>query len=305
MKDPVSFTYGCFPDWIDIEGKTPTLEDGQSVYVFRGAIPRFTGAHESIFWLVQRQKLEDTQELNGELMRDRFGAALFFFNTTGGLNNDGSTFGAYDSQTSAQFQVDQNTQFTTNPAGCVVEPGALKSSCNLVCFDIVDRLLTDPVGAAERELLVHHISVASIEIQDIDPANRFTSRRLNRRLLETVAITLPGTRSGSAGADANADRRDALDGRSITLGVLPGPRTQNGTQNDTKLVVMPPKETTKARKVEGPAFFAIWFFPLFFILISLTVAILGCCLIAKRRTKGQMNYQQLTEKYYNTNTGKS
>jgi hypothetical protein len=52
-----------------------------------------------------------------------------------------------------------------------------------------------------------------------------------------------------------------------------------------------------ARDIAGPAFFAPVFFPVLFLFISVTVGILGCCLIAKRRTKSQLSYEALTKKY--------
>jgi hypothetical protein len=63
--------------------------------------------------------------------------------------------------------------------------------CNLVCFDIVEGLLTDPNAAANRDVLVHHVSVATIATEvDQATGNKVPgARRRNRMLLESVTKT--------------------------------------------------------------------------------------------------------------------
>lgn len=263
MAEPADYTYGCFPDWIDVA--SATLVNG--VYSFSGPVPRANNVHESMFWFVQKQELETTQLLANEFMSDRFATALFWFNTTAT-----PTGGEYVVTKSPQFE--HNTlNFNDNPAGCVKRNGAMKSSCNLVCFDLVEGLLTDPAGLAAREVLVHHISVATVA-SEIDSVanNKLTVTKHRRMLLQSVSST--------------AQTDDSLATATAQLRVNPMPR-------DTHVEV---HVTYDRDSVSGPKNFQMWFYPLFFVIIFAAVIIIGC-VCAQQRYKRGATRSGLTEPF--------
>lgn len=273
MVEPADYTYGCFPDWIDTTGVTPTAD---GVYVFSGAIPRVTDVHDSIFWFVQKQQLEQTQMLAGELMTDRFGTALFWYDTN-------VSDARYVVTKSPQFQHNTNTVFTTNPAGCVVKDGAMKSSCNLVCFDLVDGLLTDPLGQQEREVLVHHVSVATVANEEDSVAgNKLTARRHRRTLLESVAST--------------ARQSESLPTATAAISVMPGPEVRRQVNIG--------KPDQDRPNVAGPKGFQTWFYPVFFCFIFASVATIAGC--AHKTFKGQERpWKQMRQRMENQQASKS
>lgn len=249
MAEPADYTYGCFPDWIDARDMTPV--DG--VYVFSGPVPRVSDALESMFWFVQKQELETTQLLANEFMTDRFATALFWYNTSDG---------GYVVTKSSRFE-HEPVDFNSNPAGCVTSPGAMKSSCNLVCFDLVEGLLTDPQGLVAREVLVHHVSVATIANEaDSVAENKFPASRHRRMLLQSVSSTAPSTTPSS----------DSLATGMATIKVKASPR-------DADVEV---HESYDRDSVSGPKNFQMWFFPVFFVLIFVMVIILGCVCAQQR-----------------------
>jgi hypothetical protein len=134
-----------------------TLTNG--VYEFPAQLTRMTGTHDSIFWFVQQEELNEML-LDGtnEKISDRFGTGLFYYNSSNGVQVV---------QKSGQMQLDATTEKLATAQltpGCVTTSGNLKASCNLVCFDLVNGLLSDPTGQDARNVLVHHISVATIAL---------------------------------------------------------------------------------------------------------------------------------------------
>jgi len=249
-QQATQYTYGCFPDWIDV--RTATLID--NVYVFAGAIPRMprSESHESIFWFVQQGELETTQTLGGaagELMADRFGTALFYYKST-------SSGGSYVSTKSTQFR---SAAFTENPSGCSDVGGGLKSSCNLVCFTLADGLLTDALGLSERDILVHHVSVAQLALTVL-PMHRFAETSGRRRvLLESV---------GAAGL------RNSVPGATSMLKINPAPNRTSTHAVDV--------EPLTGRDIDGPNNYAPIFFPICFLLIFSCMGAIGLCCIKTR-----------------------
>lgn len=238
------YTYGCFPDWIDVSGVT--LVNG--VYEFSGPVVRQNAGevHDSIFWFVQKQELEQTQLIAGEKMSDRFGAALFWFDMNAG---------SYVVTKSDEFQtVVTNFAGAVNPSGCANTVGAQKSSCNLVCFDLVDSLLTDPDATSDRQVLVHHVSVATIANESHTvTGNKLTGAKRHRRaLLQSVT---PTTRTS-----------DSLSAGITTLAVAPGPNQ----------IAVNAASDSGPRDVDGPGNFAAIFFPIAFVLIFATMGVVGC-----------------------------
>lgn len=244
------YTYGCFPDWIDVTG----VDLVNGVYEFSGPVVRQSAGevHDSIFWFVQKQELEETQLIAGEKMSDRFGTALFWFDMN---QNPGS----YVVTKSDQFQTSA-TSFAVNPSGCANTIGAQKSSCNLVCFDLVDSLLTDPLASSDRQVLVHHVSVATIANESHTiAANKLTGAKKHRRtLLESVTPTVRTSDSLSAGI--------------TTLAVAPGP----------KQVAVNAADDSGPRDVDGPKNFAAIFYPIAFVLIFASMTVVGCFCATRR-----------------------
>lgn len=270
MQEPADYTYGCFPDWIDVAGVTPV----NGVYVFSGPVPRVTDVLESMFWFVQKQVLETTQLLANEFMSDRFATALFWFNTTATPSG-----GEYVITKSPRFE--HNTlNFDNNPAGCVNQAGAMKSSCNLVCFDLVEGLLTDPDGLAAREVLVHHVSVATVATEvDTVSGNKFSASRHRRMLLQSVASTAP---FGETLAAATA---------AVRVSAMP---------RDAHVEV---HATYDRDSVSGPKNFQMWFYPVFFIVIFVAVMIVGC-VCAQQRYKLGTSRSELTRPFLGTSGNK-
>lgn len=252
--DVTDYTYGCFPDWIDLTGITASIIDGESVYEFSGPVVRQLAGevHDSIFWFVQKQELEETQLIAGEKMSDRFGTALFWFDMNAG---------SYVVTKSDQFQT-LVTDFNgaVNPNGCANTVGAQKSSCNLVCFDLVDSLLTDPDASSDRQVLVHHVSVATIANESHTVVgNKLTGAKKHRRtLLESVTPTVRTSESLSAGI--------------TTLAVAPGPNQ----------VAVNAAGDSGPRDVDGPKNFAAIFFPIAFVLIFASMTVVGCFCATRR-----------------------
>lgn len=253
--EETDYTYGCFPDWIDTSSATASPNsDGQTVYEFGGPVVRQNAGevHDSIFWFVQKQELEETQMIGGDKMSDRFGTALFWYD----MNN-----GQYVMTRSDEFQtVVTDFAALVNPSGCVNSVGAQKSSCNLVCFDLVDSMLTDPDASTGRQVLVHHVSVATIANETHTQAsNKLTGPQKHRRtLLESVTTTTRSSDSLSAGITA--------------LTVAPGPNQ----------VSVSTGASSGPRDVDGPKNFAAIFYPIVFVFIFSGVGLLGCFCASKR-----------------------
>lgn len=217
MVEPADYTFGCFQDWIDVRGVTP---DGAGVYVISDQLTRVAGTHDSMFWFVQKEQLS-TASLPGigETLDSRFGTGLFYYN---------STSGGYVVTKSDQMQLDKSTKQLTltepaqNAPGCVSTAGNMRSACNLVCFDLVDGLLTDPLGASARQVLVHHVSVATVATEaQSTGAKKFTAKH-RRMLLESASVA---QRSGGSGVPGDS----TTDAATTSISVVPGPLSQNVT----------------------------------------------------------------------------
>jgi hypothetical protein len=189
MTDPATYVFGCFNDWIDIE--SATLMNG--IYEFPNQLTRLTGTHDSIFWFVQQEELnEENLAGTNEKLSDRFGTGLFYYNSTSGIQVV---------KKSTQMQLDTVTASLPTSQltpGCVTTAGNLMAGCNLVCFDLVAGLLSDPSGQTSRNVLVHHISVATIATDDQSTNDKkYGGRKSRRMLLETATAVgdAPGTLS--------------------------------------------------------------------------------------------------------------
>ncbi len=178
-----TFTYGCRIDasnrWIDVT--TATQVEG--VYEFPGPPPRldFSLTHSKVYWMVTLGRLNEAQLTTEFTVANRFGAGLFYHNSTSNSPNN---------QFSDQLQSDETISagLSNLGPGCSDALGNMKSACNTVCFDLVRNLLSDPNGNQERKVIVHHISVATVVDETQFPA-RVTARKL---LLETAAVSNPG-----------------------------------------------------------------------------------------------------------------
>ena len=215
MVEPADYTFGCFQDWIDVSAVSP---DADGVYVITDQLTRVAGTHDSMFWFVQKEQLSTVSLPGiGETLDSRFGTGLFYYN---------STSGGYVVTKSDQMQLDKNTKTLDlladeqNSPGCVTTSGNMRSACNLVCFDLADGLLTDPMGASARQVLVHHVSVATVATEEQSVSSKkFGGAKHRRMLLESVSV------SQRSGAGAAGDT--TTDTATTSISVLPGPMTQN------------------------------------------------------------------------------
>ena len=181
MTTYATYVFGCFNDWIDISAAT--LTDG--VYEFSGQLTRLTGTHDSIFWFVQQVALNQAP-LAGtdEKLSDRFGSGMFYYNSSSGVQVV---------QKSGQMQLDATTRTLAEgqlTPGCVTTSGNLMAACNLVCFDLVTGLLSDATGQSARNVLVHHISVATIATLDQSSNDKKFGSKHRRMLLETATAVV-------------------------------------------------------------------------------------------------------------------
>lgn len=178
MHEPASYVFGCINDWLDLSQASLSPQGVYSI----STVQRSVNNHESAFWFVTKGKLSEIP-LPGttESLADRFGTGLFYYNATSG---------AHQVSKSNQMQVDSITaQLSLSGklrAGCVENNGNLKAACNLVCFDLVNGLLTPTGVDEERMVLVHHMSVATVATEEQSgSAHRFgTATQKRRSLLE-------------------------------------------------------------------------------------------------------------------------
>lgn len=222
MVEPADYTFGCFQDWIDVSSVTP---DGAGVYVISDQLTRVAGTHDSMFWFVQKEQLSTASLPSigggtlGETLDSRFGTGLFYYN---------STSGGYVVTKSDQMQLDKSTKQLTltdpaqNAPGCVSTAGNMRSACNLVCFDLVDGLLTDPLGASPRQVLVHHVSVATVATEAQSTGAKKFGAKHRRMLLESASVA---QRSGGSGVPGDS----TTDAATTSISVVPGPLSQNVT----------------------------------------------------------------------------
>ena len=82
-----------------------------------------------------------------------------------------------------------------------------------VCFDLVTGLLSDPTGQSARNVLVHHISVATIATDDQSTNDKKYGGKKSRRMLLETATAFGGRALGGA-AGALSQKKNA---KSITV----------------------------------------------------------------------------------------
>ena len=244
MTEPATYVYGCFNDWIDIDGAE--LSDG--VYEFNGQLQRMTGTHDSIFWFVQKAALNEVVLGNtNQKLSDRFGTGLFYYNSTNGMQVV---------QKSGQMQLDSTTRELAESSltsGCVTTSGNLKAACNLVCFDLVTGLLSDPTGETSRNVLVHHISVATIATEGQSTNDKkFNENKKHRRvLLETATAVTPssGVKTGKNNAKSITVKATKNSGSGTGSGGSGGSGTGSNTGSGTGSAYTGP---IIERNVKGP-----------------------------------------------------
>ena len=272
MATPAKYTYGCFADWIDLS--TPTdYAISEGVYIFVGQLTRLSASstHESIFWFVQKQALE-IEPLVGtnEPMHNRFGTGLFYYNSTGN---------AFVTEKSDQMQTllgtDQFVPTKHDQAGCDTSAGNMKSACNLVCFDLAEGLLTDPDGLVEKQVLVHHVSVATVATEaESVPGNKFPAPAKHRRtLLESVA-----TRTSPTGPSAQPS--------AASVEVRPGPMSAADTTAAAK------------RDTDGPIkhFDLALFIPVF-VALPMIFLLIGCVAAHTRSNRLRKSTKGVSEPF--------
>lgn len=282
MVEPADYTFGCFQDWIDVSGVTP---DGAGVYVISDQLTRVAGTHDSMFWFVQKEQLS-TASLPGigETLDSRFGTGLFYYN---------STSGGYVVTKSDQMQLDKTTKQLTltdpaqNAPGCVSTAGNMRSACNLVCFDLVDGLLTDPLGASPRQVLVHHVSVATVATEAQSTSAKKFGAKHRRMLLESASVA---QRSGGSGVPGDS----TTDAATTSISVVPGPLSQNVTVDVSASATVP-------RDFDGPPNIAAVVLSLVPIFSLFIIGGLTCYNIRTRRSAGSdESDSDLTEPFVNS-----
>ena len=203
MQEPIEYVFGCEVTgggWIDVS--TAVLTEG--VYVFNEPMTMTSNPVDQSFWFVLKEKMNTEFPFpSSENLSDRFGVGLMYYN---GTEKTQKVFKSDQMQISSATRVSQLADASHMDAGCSNVAGNLKAACNLVCFDLVDGLLTNTQG--DRDVLVHHISVATLATEaESTAADKFsaTSKKHRRMLLETVS---PLVRSmpdlQSSGANKNS-----------------------------------------------------------------------------------------------------
>jgi hypothetical protein len=274
MATAAKYTYGCFADWIDISnpGQSDYVKDSEGVYNFVGQLTRIPASetHESIFWFVQKQQLETTALAGtNEPMHDRFGTGLFYYNPVGN---------AFVTSKSDQMQTllgtDQFVPTKHDQAGCDKSAGNMKSACNLVCFDLAEGLLTDPDGLVEKQVLVHHVSVATVATEaESVPGNKFSAAKHRRTLLESVA-----TRTSPTGPSAQPS--------AASVEVRPGPMSAADTTAAAK------------RDTDGPIkhFDLALFIPVF-VALPMIFLLIGCVAAHTRSNRLRKSTKGVSEPF--------
>ena len=213
MVDPADYTFGCIEDWIDLSTATET----GGVFVFPAgttSVPRLAGTHENVQWFVLKEKLNEAALPNGDTVSDRFGTGLMYFNSTDGASR---VF------VSDEMQIDSNTRLAkandlaSMTPGCNNAGGNLKGACNLVCFDLVDGILTNVQGT--RAVLVHHESVAEIATEAQSTGDKkFSSNKKHRRMLLESVSAVVNDFGRAASVDASASS-------AVVVSEAPGAKT--------------------------------------------------------------------------------
>jgi hypothetical protein len=183
---------GCDPTFVDAVqvGRVYYFPD-QVKRVSDRSAPAVAQALVGSYWFVTQGEL-NTRIVPGsnlaQELSELFGTGVFKYDTDIVDPLQRYTYGVAGSMQLTKSDRDSATLAGSNKAqgltpGCDENIGNLKSSCNLVCFDVVRGLLSPGVGTAK--LLIHHISVAEFaNTTESVSANTYVSAR--RRLLETV-----------------------------------------------------------------------------------------------------------------------
>jgi hypothetical protein len=282
MREPASYVFGCFRNWINVSSVTPTSAGVYRMQVLE-RLPDVN--HESTFWFVAGGALAETALPGSDTaLDDRFGTGLFTYDETA---NAGA--GANVATFSSSMQRDPITVSTPPEeltAGCAETLGNLRAACNLVCFDVEEGLLTSTVVGDNKTLVVHHVSVAVV----VDAAGSAGKHRfgpadasgaaLARRKLRGETSATPETSNAGArgelvdlepeGARSRARRVRAVVREAQTGGAIPPPDDAKGRRGISETIMW---------SVVGCAAFVL--------IVALAVACVGkyCCTQTHKRKK--------------------
>jgi hypothetical protein len=133
--------------------------------------------HEKDFWFVALAKLNEVElGTSGRSLSNVFGVGLFHYDD---LANTQRAIKADTMQTDPIFEAMRDDDLV---AGCVNTQGNLRASCNLVCWTLVESLLTGNIGES-KTLMVHHVSVATVANEtQTEIVDRYQARRRRRTL---------------------------------------------------------------------------------------------------------------------------
>lgn len=203
MTAPAKFTFGCIETWLNVDGITP---DSDGVYNLGSSVTRYPSldtTHKKSHTFVIAGALNEALLSTGETHAERFGSGLMYYNATAGRSE---VFKSDEMQISKAVRDAQALDPEHMTPGCQNRAGNLKSACNLVCFDLVDGILTD--FQQDSTVLVHHISVATIATEEQATDNKkFTSgaRKSRRMLLESVSTVPSGLERALASEEGSRD----------------------------------------------------------------------------------------------------
>ena len=150
----------------------------------------------------------------------------------------------------------------------------MKSACNLVCFDLAEGLLTDPDGLVDKQVLVHHVSVATVATEaESVTGNKFTPAKHRRTLLESVA-----TRTSPTGPSAQPS--------AASVEVRPGPMSAADTTAAAK------------RDTDGPIkhFDLALFIPVF-VALPMIFLLIGCVAAHTRSNRLRKSTKGVSEPF--------
>ncbi len=283
MREPASYVFGCFRNWINVSSVTPTAAGVYRMPVLE-RLPDVN--HESTFWFVAGGALAETALPGSDTaLDDRFGTGLFAYDETA---NAGA--GANVATFSSSMQRDPITVSTPPEeltAGCAETLGNLRAECNLVCFDVEEGLLTSTVVGDNKTLVVHHVSVAvvvdaagSAGKHRFGPADASGAAAVARRKLTGETSAAPETTNAGArgelvdlepeGARSRARRVRAVVREAQTGGAVP-----------------PPDDAKGRRGISETIMWSVVACAAFVVAVALTVeGVKRCCCPETRRRKG-------------------
>ena len=178
MSAPSRYTFGCERNWINLSGVVPSAD---GVYYLSHLERLPDDNHETVFWLVSQGVVNDARfGATGPTVADVFGVGLFYY--------DADT-NVHLANVSKEMQIDSVTVGLATEdltAGCFDFTGALRASCNLVCFSMREGMIITEEGAAEKNVMIDHKSVAKVANQT---QSELDDRHVARRLLEAEQTT--------------------------------------------------------------------------------------------------------------------